>query len=208
MNRSPRPFTRRSVSLLDGRLDVHPPEVLDRIVSACPPGRPRAIAWVLRSVGCRVGEVLALRGADVGADQVRIPWLKRRGRPRWRTLPLASARLSLAALLREDLAGEEVVFDITVRTAQRWIAAAAAAIGIGGFHPHGFRHGFACEWLSRRGDLVRLQHWLGHSSLATTALYLHSTPEDLRRELERIGPIGAPPRATVIPEAAAAAALG
>lgn len=187
------------MSLANGRLEAYATDLLDRIVQVSPPGEPRALAWLLRSIGCRLGEALGISGADVGADEVRIPWLKHRGRARWRTLPLPRARLTLATLLRQgglDLAGHAEtsppVFGITARTAQRWARAAAQACGIAGFHPHDFRHGFACDWLSRGGDLVRLQHWLGHSSLATTALYLHSTPADLRREAERIGLAGAP----------------
>ena len=38
---------------------------------------------------------------------------------------------------------------------------------------HSLRHSFATYYLMNDGDLVTLQHMLGHKSLATTSIYLH-----------------------------------
>lgn len=38
---------------------------------------------------------------------------------------------------------------------------------------HDLRHTAACLWLSRSVDVVTVQHWMGHASVATTNLYLH-----------------------------------
>ena len=38
---------------------------------------------------------------------------------------------------------------------------------------HDLRHTAACLWLARGVDLVTVQAWMGHASIATTNLYLH-----------------------------------
>jgi integrase len=44
---------------------------------------------------------------------------------------------------------------------------------------HDLRHTAACLWLSLGVDVVTVQAWIGHASIATTNLYLH-TLEPLR----------------------------
>ena len=38
---------------------------------------------------------------------------------------------------------------------------------------HDLRHTAACLWLARGVDVVTVQAWMGHASIATTNLYLH-----------------------------------
>ena len=38
---------------------------------------------------------------------------------------------------------------------------------------HDLRHTAACLWLARGVDVVTVQAWMGHASVATTNLYLH-----------------------------------
>ena len=52
---------------------------------------------------------------------------------------------------------------------------------------HDLRHTAACLWLARGVDVVTVQAWMGHASVATTNLYLHhpGTSAD-RAELDRL----------------------
>ena len=52
---------------------------------------------------------------------------------------------------------------------------------------HDLRHTAACLWLARAVDVVTVQAWMGHASVATTNLYLHhlSTSAD-KVGLERL----------------------
>ena len=52
--------------------------------------------------------------------------------------------------------------------------------------PHNLRHLFARAFYSQTRDVVKLADVLGHSSLATTRIYLISTGAEHRRELERL----------------------
>lgn len=50
--------------------------------------------------------------------------------------------------------------------------------------PHRIRHTFATHLVKKGVDLVTIQHLLGHRSIASTQIYLHTTGEDLRKAAE------------------------
>jgi len=62
-----------------------------------------------------------------------------------------------------------------------------------GFHvrPHILRHSAATAWLHQGASLKTVQLLLGHTSIATTSIYLHSSSEDLIRAVEglQVGPL-------------------
>ncbi len=53
-------------------------------------------------------------------------------------------------------------------------------------HPHTFRHSYAINLVRQGCDIRRLQLFLGHSSIATTAVYLQFNDEDLRDIYDRM----------------------
>lgn len=51
--------------------------------------------------------------------------------------------------------------------------------------PHTLRHSLARRLLESGADLAEVQRTLGHSSIATTGMYLTPSDDDLREAMER-----------------------
>jgi site-specific recombinase XerD len=153
---------------------------------------------LLVQAGLRVGEVAALRIADITAHErsglVRI----REGKGlKAREVPLnATARRALRLYLdaRSGGAPMEPLFSserggaMPTRTIQAVIAhlSRRAKIDRVRVSAHTLRHTFALNYLRQSpGKLVELASLLGHESLDTTAIYTRPSSEELAQDLER-----------------------
>jgi len=56
--------------------------------------------------------------------------------------------------------------------------------------PHTLRHSFATHFLANGADLVQVQEILGHASVATTQIYLHTDPSRLKAIHKKFHPRG------------------
>src|SRR5207302_15137 len=52
--------------------------------------------------------------------------------------------------------------------------------------PHKLRHTFASRLVAKGADIVVVRDLLGHSSIATTQIYLHCTPDRLRAAVDSL----------------------
>ena len=168
--------------------------------------RNYALVQIMLQAGLRIGEVAALRVADVSisdrSGSVRI----RQGKGlKARDVPLnATGRRALKQHLEQrgtpgktaalfvssprNLQSEFAGTAMPVRTIQAVIASAArrARLTRVPVSAHTLRHTFALGYLrDNPGKLLELASLLGHESLDTTAIYTRPSRDDLAADLER-----------------------
>lgn len=161
--------------------------------------RNYALVQLLLQTGLRIGEVAALRRADIRLRERAGALRVRHGKGlKEREVPLnATARRALRQLFEQDPAAarpEDPVFRSTrneplpVRSIQNTIAGLVRRAGLkrAGISAYSLRHTFALAWLRQHpGKLVELAQLLGHESLDTTAVYTRASTEDLARDVEQ-----------------------
>jgi integrase/recombinase XerD len=183
---------------------------VQRLLGACTNTRDRFLLTLLYETGMRIGQVLGLRHSDIKIEdgQIQIvPRVDNANGARAKTrdsysIPVDAAPLQLYTdYLINDLNALEVdclpdyVFinlwegeignPMTYETVMSLIRRLRKKTGIP-VTPHMFRHTRATEWI--RDDklpLTTVSQLLGHSNIQTTYdIYVHLTPEDLRKVKE------------------------
>lgn len=162
--------------------------------------RDRVILELLYATGIRVGELcgLDLDSVDLGRRLLRVIGKGDRERSVPFGVPAARAVEEWLDRGRPRLVGERSgnAFLLGVRggrldpRAARTVVhdAMAAVPGAPDLAPHGLRHSAATHLIEGGADIRVVQELLGHSSLATTQLYTHVSPERLRAVHTRAHP--------------------
>lgn len=177
-------------------VEVLTPEEVLSLIKACSAKaatglRNRALLTVLYRAGLRISEALALRLKDVNLDAGTLTVLHGKG-DRRRVVGLDPGAAAVLGTWLErrtvlGLNGRHFIFSTLkgqpIKTAYIRALLPRLAVRAGiekRVHAHGLRHTFAAE-LAREGTAINLiQRQLGHSSLATTSVYLdHVAPEDV-----------------------------
>ena len=171
-----------------------------RILAVRPTGRSMTRAWtlfvMLVDTGLRIEEALSLERERVDLDGLT---LNVRGKgSRDRIVPISTeCRKALFRLLSKQpgryLFSTHGGERLSYRNAYRDLKALCRQAGVQGGHvrPHSVRHYFAVSYLRAGGDLYRLSRILGHTSLATTQIYLRSMGlEHLQEGHSRFSPLG------------------
>ncbi len=148
--------------------------------------RNRAMLALLYDTAIRVGELVALRVADVdlAGRTLRVRGKARRDR----RVPLSAdlARV-LAAYLAEARSRDRLFTSaagapLRTTAVNQWLRRAARRAGIAKrVSPHVFRHSFATAYLRNGGDEFTLQEILGHATLDMVRRYVHLAASDVAR---------------------------
>ena len=181
---------------------------VQRIMNAIRLPRFHAYFWTVYSCGLRLNEALALQVGDIDSQRMRIHVHRGKG-AKDRFVPLPNSTLSILReywkthrhprLLfpktgRKGIVSEktpQTMPESTVQGALRRVVVQlkfARRISI-----HCLRHSYATHLLEAGINLRRLQQYLGHSSLKTTARYLHLTScgqEDEARKINAVMRLG------------------
>lgn len=160
------------------------------------PDDVRTFCRVLCETGCRVSEALALtvEQIDLEARMIIFESLKKRRGGVHRAVPVSEALLKeLDAAHGIAAAHARGMTDARLwpwcrMTGYRRVKEVMAAADVVGPHatPKGLRHGFAIAALERGVPLHLVQKWLGHASLATTAIYGDAVGAEERKIASRL----------------------
>jgi integrase/recombinase XerD len=158
-------------------------------------GRDAVLLRLLYSAGVRVSEVCGVSWCDVAArgDAGQVTVFGKGGKTRtvllsaetWRELAKLRASMEPSEcaphepVFRSGRTNARGTYHLSAVHVWRIIRAAARRAGIdAGVSPHWFRHSHASHALERGAAIHLVQQTLGHSSVATTSVYLHARPSD------------------------------
>ena len=137
---------------------------------------------VAAKTGMRRAEMAKLKVADIDFTRRRIKVVSGKGR-KDRVIPL-SANLTQSLLTHcADKHDVDTVFGLNYRSLGMKIKEWAKKAGVN-LHTHSFRHYFATTLVERGANIRVVQELLGHSSLATTQVYLSVTANHLEEAIE------------------------
>jgi len=156
--------------------------------------RDLALLEVLYASGIRVSEIcgLNIRSIDESRNTLQVMGKGSKERVVPMGIPAVDALRNYLGSARPALvtakSGNAVFLGsrgsrIDQRTVRQVVYEAMAAIG-SKMGPHGLRHTAATHLLEGGADLRTVQEILGHSSLATTQIYTHVSPDRLQKAFE------------------------
>jgi len=160
--------------------------------------RDLAMIEVLYASGIRVSELCGLDASGIDTNRNTLQVIGKGDKER--TVPLGipamKALQNYIATARPQLVNEKsgnAIFlgsrgkRIDQRTVREVVYSAMSAVG-STMGPHGLRHTAATHLLEGGADLRTVQEILGHSSLATTQIYTHVSPERLQKAYQQAHP--------------------
>lgn len=155
--------------------------------------RDRAVVELLFSTGMRIGELCGLKNEDVDLAEGRVRIHGKGNKERVVDICPAEALAALREWMTVRSSGtgaNDAVFTnrlgngLAAQSVRAMVHDLARRCAIGkNVTPHMFRHTFASLLLEEDVDVAYIQHILGHSSIATTQIYLHVNPRRQREIL-------------------------
>ncbi|EEZ5177669.1 tyrosine-type recombinase/integrase [Escherichia coli] len=142
-------------------------------------GDNRLIALVCLSTGARWGECCTLRAEQV--NFCRVTFLKTKNGKK-RTIPISE---EVQHQIKTREAG--ALFDIDYATFRKELRRVKPDLPRGQ-STHVLRHTFATHFMMNGGNIIALQHILGHATIKQTMTYAHFAPDYLE-EAARLNPL-------------------
>lgn len=181
-------------------------EEINAIISACdthdPLGlRNRAIIEMLYSSGLRVSELVNLKIPNVYPQEGFLRIIGKGDKER--LVPIGTLALEYYNLYLTEVrnhqtivkGSEDVVFlnrrgrHLTREMILIMVKDTAQRAGISKtVSPHTFRHSFATHLIEAGADLIAVRDLLGHASISTTQIYLHTDVAQLRKVVDQYHP--------------------
>lgn len=161
---------------------------VERLIS-CAPDEFKGMLTVMFGLGLRLSECVKLPRRNVDIEG-KVVYIHGKGN-KAAILPLVGKVLNV---LRKEMKTNraEYVWESSYtyhygqRKVRQVVYDAANAAGLKYVHPHTLRHSRATTMLDAGRDIYRVKQLLRHSDIRTTQIYLHYSPEGLRKALINI----------------------
>ena len=162
--------------------------------------RDKLVLELLYGTGIRLSELIGLKIADVNLYEKTILVLGKRNKHR--VVPLTAASFALVQhyiTAKDTELGDKADLNSLIvsdqgnpaypvmiqRIVKRYLTLVTT---LDKKSPHVLRHSFATHLLNRGADLNAIKDLLGHSSLAATQIYTHSSLEQLKKTYDQAHP--------------------
>lgn len=175
---------------------------VERILSCITTYHNRVYYTVVYSCGLRISEALNLEVQDIDGKAMRIKIRNGKGgKDRFVPLPYdtyqllreywathRNPKLIFPALGYSHKLGSTSEEPMKVHTVRDALSRALKLANVNktGISTHTFRHSYATHILEDGVDIGKLRDYLGHSSVKTTAIYLHTTAEGDADAMQKI----------------------
>lgn len=138
--------------------------------------------------GCRISEALALTRENVDSSEGTLIFrtLKQRKTLRYRSIPIPTILLRTIEHLGLERTDRLFPFGRTKGWAIIKRCMATADLTGTKATPKGLRHAYAIACISVNVPLPKLQKWMGHTKLKTTAIYLDYVGDEDRQFAQRL----------------------
>lgn len=149
--------------------------------------RDQLIILTLAYTGLRRAELLDLRVSDINFRS-QLLYVRAGKGDKDRAIPLLpelSKRLA-SYINHHHLRPSDSVFSLSKRRLYDIINFCTKAAGVSNFSPHSFRHFFATQLVEQGVDIRSIQQLLGHSDIASTAVYLDLCPHHLQAAVKKL----------------------
>ena len=144
--------------------------------------RDKLIVELFYSTGMRRTELVNLQLSDVDISQGQLKVLGKRNKERFIPLLSTVIRTYQAYLIRK---GFKIYEKLVYRVIVNYFDTISSKVKKS---PHILRHSFATHLLNNGADLNSVKELLGHSSLASTQVYTHSSVAELKKVYEKAHP--------------------
>ena len=150
--------------------------------------RDRTIIELFYSSGLRISELMNLRLQDINISEKKITVIGKGSKKR--IIPMTDMAITWITKYKKIRENHDIdIFFLTMDNkplnrqqifyiVKKYINSLSLQSG---YSPHTIRHSFATHLLSKGADLYAIKEMLGHSDLATTEIYTHVNPENVRK---------------------------
>jgi len=175
--------------------DYLTPIEIERLFKAIDHETIKPLIKTLYYAGLRIGEGLKLTIEDINFDKNTIIITKGKSK-RKRIIPINhKLRNELKTYLkhRKPINSDDPIFvtqrgSLTEGYVNRILKKASLKAGLGKkVTTHIFRHSFASNLIGKGADLYKVKELMGHTSISTTEIYLHTNMTELRKAVGQLG---------------------